>query len=332
MMGELLITRPPIQVMPTLAEAIGLNEAIVVQVVHYWLDPKVSAHFFEGCYWVENLAHKLSERFFFWDEETIGYMVASLEQSGFLVSRKGKAPDDSPVFYHTIDYGRLEELAPLPDEPLMVPSSPDDTSMQPTEPSKVNSNLSPPFLAKTHEKGENLYVMVVEDQRHLLACDLTLEIQEVSPKRSGAQGKEASPLIREVVCDFPGIPVGNFKKFVGNDETLYGALMVGFQLRLMKQLLLFCLARRADRLVIFVEDAEEADLRIYHEFQDHIGNTLLAGNKEAEVIIPTDRETIDAWMTFMVQVDTKLQQGLWRGQKSSKAIRHYLRHYGWPKL
>lgn len=38
--AQLLINEPPLQVLPTLAKTIGLNEAIVLQQVHYWLNPK----------------------------------------------------------------------------------------------------------------------------------------------------------------------------------------------------------------------------------------------------------------------------------------------------
>ena len=34
---SLLISEPPLQVLPSLAVKIGLNEAIVLQQIHYWL-------------------------------------------------------------------------------------------------------------------------------------------------------------------------------------------------------------------------------------------------------------------------------------------------------
>ncbi|HDE3362621.1 TPA: DnaD domain protein, partial [Staphylococcus aureus] len=37
-MNKLLIDDYPIQVLPKLAELIGLNEAIVLQQIHYWLN------------------------------------------------------------------------------------------------------------------------------------------------------------------------------------------------------------------------------------------------------------------------------------------------------
>ena len=65
MMNQLLIAQPPIQVMPALAEAVGFNEAAVLQIVHFWLSPTINQHFTDNCYWVQNLKFHLRGRFFF---------------------------------------------------------------------------------------------------------------------------------------------------------------------------------------------------------------------------------------------------------------------------
>ena len=41
-MSGLLINEPPLQVLPTLAQRIGVNEAIMLQQVHYWLNPRLN--------------------------------------------------------------------------------------------------------------------------------------------------------------------------------------------------------------------------------------------------------------------------------------------------
>ena len=42
-MSNLLIEEPPLQVLPSLALAVGLNEAIILQQMHYWLKIKQQA-------------------------------------------------------------------------------------------------------------------------------------------------------------------------------------------------------------------------------------------------------------------------------------------------
>ena len=49
---SLLISEPPLQVLPSLAVKIGLNEAIILQQVHYWL--LKSNNIRDGYKWVYN--------------------------------------------------------------------------------------------------------------------------------------------------------------------------------------------------------------------------------------------------------------------------------------
>ena len=51
-MSNLLIDDYPILVLPKLATEIGLNEAIVLQQMHYWL--KKSNHNYDGRRWIYN--------------------------------------------------------------------------------------------------------------------------------------------------------------------------------------------------------------------------------------------------------------------------------------
>ncbi|MEL1193439.1 replication protein, partial [Staphylococcus epidermidis] len=51
-MNNLLIDDYPILVLPKLATEIGLNEAIVLQQMHYWL--KKSNHNYDGRRWIYN--------------------------------------------------------------------------------------------------------------------------------------------------------------------------------------------------------------------------------------------------------------------------------------
>lgn len=113
MSDHLLIYEPPFQVLPSLASAVGLYEATILQEIHYLLDPKANTHFFENRYWVPNVSKQLQSRFSFWGEENINIFVTRLEKLGVLMSF---VPDNSDpntlqntpkIKYHTIDYQRL---------------------------------------------------------------------------------------------------------------------------------------------------------------------------------------------------------------------------------
>src|SRR5579862_8779191 len=86
MTSPLLINEPPLQVLPTLARRIGLNEAIVLQQVHYWLNPQFNKNFFEERYWVHNTFTQWQQQFSFWSKKTIKRTIGDLEDSKLLIS------------------------------------------------------------------------------------------------------------------------------------------------------------------------------------------------------------------------------------------------------
>jgi DnaA-like protein len=104
----LLINEPPLQVLPTLAIKIGLNEAIILQQVHYWLNPRFNKNFFKGRYWVRNTYDQWQQQFPFWGEKTIRRAIGNLENAAILVSFITR--EFKKVKYYTIDYARVETL------------------------------------------------------------------------------------------------------------------------------------------------------------------------------------------------------------------------------
>lgn len=84
---SLLISEPPLQVLPTLAKAIGLNEAIVTQQLHYLLRDKRNGRVFDGHQWIFNTYEQWQERFFpFWSIPTIQRIFSHLEKAGVFVA------------------------------------------------------------------------------------------------------------------------------------------------------------------------------------------------------------------------------------------------------
>ncbi|HHW5040793.1 TPA: conserved phage C-terminal domain-containing protein [Staphylococcus aureus] len=107
-MNKLLIDDYPIQVLPKLAELIGLNEAIVLQQMHYWLNR--SNHDYDGKLWIYNSYPKWIEQFPFWSESTIKRAITSLEKQGLLhVGNYNKAGFDRTKWY-SINYFTLNQL------------------------------------------------------------------------------------------------------------------------------------------------------------------------------------------------------------------------------
>jgi hypothetical protein len=106
--SPLLINEPPLQILPTLAKIVGLNEAIVLQQVHYWLNPHFNSNFFEERYWVHNTLTQWQKQFVFWSRKTIKRTIASLEESGLLVSFVTRGFKKTK--YYTLNYDLLDRV------------------------------------------------------------------------------------------------------------------------------------------------------------------------------------------------------------------------------
>lgn len=107
-MNNLLIDDYPILVLPKLATEIGLNEAIVLQQMHYWL--KKSNHNHDGRRWIYNSFPEWQKHFPFWSVMTIKRAVYSLEKQNLLyVGNYNKAKFDKTKWY-SINYENLEGM------------------------------------------------------------------------------------------------------------------------------------------------------------------------------------------------------------------------------
>lgn len=109
--GKLLIDDQPLQVLPSLAEAIGLNEALVLQQIH-WLLLR-SKNEFKGKSWVYNTYEEWQEKHFrFFSVSTIRRTIANLENLNLLISTTefNQMKVDKTKWY-SINYEALERLA-----------------------------------------------------------------------------------------------------------------------------------------------------------------------------------------------------------------------------
>lgn len=106
---SLLISEPPLQVLPTLARLIGLNEAIILQQVHYWLQR--SNNIRDGYRWVYNSYPEWYKQMPIWKSETtMRTAFKNLEKKGLLITANyNKAKFDKTKWYR-INYEKLSLL------------------------------------------------------------------------------------------------------------------------------------------------------------------------------------------------------------------------------
>jgi uncharacterized phage protein (TIGR02220 family) len=107
-MSRLLINENPVMIVPSLAVKIGLNEAVVLQQIHYWLG--ISKHRFEERKWVYNTYQDWQKQLPFWSVSTIKRTILSLERQGFLISGNWNVLKMDQTKWYTIDYLKLAEL------------------------------------------------------------------------------------------------------------------------------------------------------------------------------------------------------------------------------
>lgn len=115
--SRLLLDEQPLQVLPTLACKLGLNRAMFLQQLHYWLQ-KPSAHERDGKCWIYNTFEEWHEQFPFWSPEAIRKIAAQLEEKGLIetTSQYNGRKSDRTKWY-TINYEYLNSLLdPTPPE------------------------------------------------------------------------------------------------------------------------------------------------------------------------------------------------------------------------
>jgi hypothetical protein len=112
---RLLIEDRPITVSPVLATALGINEAIILQQLHFLLtiteESKNRHNFIDGRWWVYNNYKEWKKEHFPWlHEGTIKRLFLTLEEWGLVDSMQSvKNPSDRKKWY-SIDYDALDGL------------------------------------------------------------------------------------------------------------------------------------------------------------------------------------------------------------------------------
>lgn len=110
-MSKVLFDEPPLSVNVHLATKIGLNEAIVLQQVHYWIEVNKNKGInqYEGHYWTFNSIKEWNKCFPFFGEKTLRRVFLNLEKLGFLITGNFNKLRMDRTKWYTIDYKKLNE-------------------------------------------------------------------------------------------------------------------------------------------------------------------------------------------------------------------------------
>jgi hypothetical protein len=109
-MSKLLINESPLMVSPTLAEKVGLNEALVLQQIHYLINPEFNKNLIDGKHWVYNTYSEWHKKFKFWSMPTIKRTFQNLEKLKLLEVGRFNNDSANRTKWYTIDYAELTRL------------------------------------------------------------------------------------------------------------------------------------------------------------------------------------------------------------------------------
>lgn len=103
-----LIGGSKLMIEPILATKLGLNEAIFIGLLHYWITK--SKHKIDNKKWVFNSISSWQEQLPFLSERTIKRTIANLKELGFIVVKKMDKNPLNQTNWYSIDYKKIEEL------------------------------------------------------------------------------------------------------------------------------------------------------------------------------------------------------------------------------
>jgi hypothetical protein len=188
-MNKLLIHEEPLQVLPSLAAKIGLNEAIMLQQIHYWL--RKSKNIRDGKPWIYNTYTEWEKQFPWWSNRTIKRIVDNLRAAGLIetTSKYNKLNIDQTLWY-TINYDKLDiqELA----DSASVPES-DKMAQSDSATSAESDKMSLPKVPTCHNGGDKMAQSAPVAESDKLALPLPRDIQENTTREKSECAQDEAP-------------------------------------------------------------------------------------------------------------------------------------------
>ena len=105
---QYLFNENPLVIDRELAAVIGLNEAIILQQMQYWI--KKSEHRFDDKIWIYNSVSQWQTQFPFWSESTINRTIRNLEEKGLLFTGNYNRDRRDRTKWYSINYLQLDSI------------------------------------------------------------------------------------------------------------------------------------------------------------------------------------------------------------------------------
>lgn len=158
---RLLIDEPPLQVLPSLAVAVGLEKAIILQQLHYWteavdFDGRKRGKEREGFRWTYNAVHEWQRQFPFLSERSVKRHFQEMERADppllFSTDRFNEDRWDRTK-WSRINYDALDALVawPRPDDQETPDSSSDESA--PLDGANLAHSMEPGWPTRRGQSG-----------------------------------------------------------------------------------------------------------------------------------------------------------------------------------
>ncbi|MGH2552054.1 MAG: hypothetical protein ACRDHN_21915 [Thermomicrobiales bacterium] len=187
---------------PSLAVAIGLNEAVFVQQLHYWLNESNAGRFEHGRHWIYNTYDEWLKQFPFWSIATLRRVIGGLEKDGLVLSTQdfNDHPADRTKWY-SLDYDAIDAIESSLSKStghVIKVSSPSDQTAQLDV---LTVSRSSSIQESTHEKeGPTLDPAEIDERLvELYLRDWAVEFHDDRPL--GERVATVSELWRTAGCD-----------------------------------------------------------------------------------------------------------------------------------
>ena len=132
-MNKLLLNEPPLMILPTLACALGLNEAIFLQQLHYWL--LKSSTYFDNRKWVYKSLKEWEDEFPFWSKSTLKRTINSLKKRKILLVKR-----IYPNIFYSIDEENIKVQNDLTKAQIEPSKGQNELAKAQSDPSKVQND------------------------------------------------------------------------------------------------------------------------------------------------------------------------------------------------
>jgi len=201
--SRLLYDERPLVVIPELARMLsarkgfdGLQEALVLQQIHYWviLNTKANKNEKDGFFWTYNTFKEWHEQFPFWSLATIKRIFGRLEKAGFLIWGRFNKSNINRTKWYRIDHDVISRMV---QNELSIVSDCDNGKGQLDTLESVNLTQS--------GQAQVTNEIPVPENNHRLLTENNKESNESSSKKKPAPKLHSRPIFAEIQKEF-GFP------------------------------------------------------------------------------------------------------------------------------